>query len=87
VEIVTVGKPGDPALEALLAGAARVYLPHVAWASVWPERREGRSLPLTMDKSLLGGAPALYLCRNFTCQAPIVDPGAVVPALQQIGAR
>ena len=86
VEIVTVGKPGDPALEALLAGAARVYLPDVAWASVWPERRGGRSLPLTLDKSLVSGAPALYLCRNFTCQAPIVDPGAVVSALQQITA-
>jgi uncharacterized protein len=84
VEIVTVGQPGDPALEALLARAARVYLPHAAWASVWPERRGGRSLPLTLDKSLVSGAPALYLCRNFACQAPIVDPGSVVPALEAL---
>ena len=79
-----MGKPGDPALEGLLARAARVYLPHAAWASVWPERQGGRSLPLTLDNSLVSGAPALYLCRDSACQAPIVDPCAVVPALEAL---
>jgi uncharacterized protein YyaL (SSP411 family) len=85
VEIVAVGTPGDPALELLLAEAARVYVPdalHVAFA---PEStRKDRHLSLLRGKSLVQNAPALYICRNFACLAPITDPARVVPALQAL---
>jgi hypothetical protein len=29
-------------------------------------------------KGLVGGKPALYVCRNMTCEAPITDPAQVV---------
>ena len=39
---------------------------------------------LLRGKTLVHDAPALYLCRNFTCQAPITDPGEVLSALEAV---
>jgi uncharacterized protein YyaL (SSP411 family) len=83
-EIVTVGKPGDTKLRVLLARAACVYLPNAAWANAEPDQAEADQLPMTRGKLLVKGSPALYLCSNFACQAPIVEPDAVVPALQSV---
>jgi uncharacterized protein len=83
LEIVAVGKRGDPALRELLARASALYLPNAAWASAEPGP-DAEQLPLTRGKALVGGAPALYLCSNFSCQAPIVEPSAVGPALKQL---
>ncbi|MGW7264110.1 thioredoxin domain-containing protein [Streptomyces sp. NPDC054842] len=33
----------------------------------------GDELPLLADRPLLGGEPAAYVCRNFTCDAPTSD--------------
>jgi uncharacterized protein YyaL (SSP411 family) len=82
LEIVAVGKRGDPALRRLLEQASALYLPNAAWATAEPGRAE--QLPLTRGKALVGGAPALYLCSNFSCQAPIVEPSAVAPALERL---
>jgi uncharacterized protein len=87
LEIVAVGPPGDPRLEALLAEAANVYLPNAARAVVSPEAAAtAGSLPLVRGKVLVKGAPALYVCRNFTCLAPITTPSEVVRALAQASA-
>jgi len=82
VELVAVGEPGDEALEALLGEASKVYLPHAAWAVVAPgAARKDSTLSLLRGKTLVQNAPALYVCRNYVCTAPITDPDAVVPAL------
>jgi uncharacterized protein YyaL (SSP411 family) len=82
VELVAVGEPGDAALEALLAEAAKVYLPHAARVVVAPgaARKDG-TLALLRGKTLVQNAPALYVCRNYACLAPITDPAEVVAAL------
>jgi uncharacterized protein YyaL (SSP411 family) len=85
VELVVAGTPGDAALEALLARAARVYLPDAALAIAVPDStRKDRSLSLLRGKTPVHDAPALYICRNFTCLAPITDPVDVVPALEAV---
>jgi len=85
VELVVAGTPGDAALEALLGQAARVYLPDAALAIAVPEStRKDRSLSLLRGKTPVHDAPALYICRNFTCLAPITDPVEVVPALEAV---
>ena len=85
VELVAAGTPGDAALGALLEEAARVYLPDAALAIAVPEStRKDRSLSLLRGKTLVHDAPALYICRNFACLAPITDPADVVPALEAV---
>ncbi|WP_399888051.1 thioredoxin domain-containing protein [Streptomyces sp. BBFR51] len=37
--------------------------------------------PLLADRPLVGGAPAAYVCRNFTCDAPTTDPERLRAAL------
>jgi uncharacterized protein YyaL (SSP411 family) len=83
-EIVTAGKPGDTKLRVLLARAASVYLPHAAWANAEPDQADADQLPMTRGKTPVNGSPALYLCSNFVCQAPILDADDVVPALQSV---
>lgn len=37
--------------------------------------------PLLADRPLVDGAPAAYVCRNFTCDAPTTDPARLRAAL------
>ncbi|MFE4546420.1 thioredoxin domain-containing protein [Streptomyces sp. NPDC056785] len=38
-------------------------------------------LPLLVDRPLVDGEPAAYVCRDFTCDAPTTDPGRLRSAL------
>jgi hypothetical protein len=40
------------------------------------------SHPLLAGKTPVNGKAALYICKNFACQAPLTDPEAVPSALQ-----
>ncbi len=41
----------------------------------------GGVVPLLAGRGLVDGAPAAYVCRNFTCQLPVTDPAALRAAL------
>ncbi|NED76955.1 hypothetical protein G3I51_32495, partial [Streptomyces sp. SID9944] len=41
----------------------------------------GEEFPLLADRPLVGGAPAAYVCRDFTCDAPTTDPERLRAAL------
>ena len=41
------------------------------------------SEPLLRGKTLVHGAPAVYLCRNYACEAPITDPRLLKTALDR----
>ena len=43
------------------------------------------NLPLLQDKALVGGAPALYPCRDYTCRLPVTDPAEVPRVLSILG--
>ncbi len=80
VELAFVGATGDAALEALRAEAARPYLPNRITA--WKDPAAGESSrALLRGKTLQGGRPALYVCRNFACEAPVTEPASVSAAL------
>ena len=42
---------------------------------------DGEEFPLLADRPLVGGAPAAYVCRHFTCDAPTTDPAALARQL------
>jgi uncharacterized protein len=74
-ELVLAGE-GD-GLEALARELGRHYLPNRV-AAVASERAES---PLTRGKTAVDGKAALYVCRDYTCRAPITDPAEVASAL------
>jgi hypothetical protein len=85
-EIAVVGPPGDPRTGALHA-AALLAAPPGAVLAVGGGTEEtgdgtyGMDIPLLAGRGLVGGAPAAYVCRNFTCQAPVTDPAGLAAAL------
>ncbi|MBM4124334.1 MAG: DUF255 domain-containing protein [Nitrospira sp.] len=82
MELALIGTPGDPGYEALHAEVNRCYLPNRVLAHHDPKGPDTQH-PLLAGKSLADGKAALYICRNFACQTPIVAPEAVAEALRQ----
>jgi len=80
VELAFIGSPADPGYEALRAEVHRRYLPNRIIAHHDPQGPDPDH-PLTKGKSLVKGKAALYVCRNFACQAPITDPALIEAAL------
>jgi uncharacterized protein len=88
VELAFIGSPAEPGYEALRAGVNRLYLPNRIIAHHDPQGPD-QDHPLTKGKSLVKGKAALYICRNFSCQAPLTEPARIDAALaeQQRAAR
>ncbi len=82
VELAFVGASRSEALEQLQQEVARHYLPNRIQALLDPESSDGaEQLPLLRDKTPVNGNAALYICRDFACQAPITDPAEVAAQL------
>ena len=90
MELVFVGAPTDPDLAALRRAAAGCYLPNAIVAHHDPSTGESKRV-LLEGKGLVAGRAALYVCRDFTCEAPITDPAkagqAIGAALRGTGER
>lgn len=86
VELCVTGVAGTPERDAIERAVARAFLPNRVLAHVDAER-PNPGLPLTRDKGLVGGKPALYVCRNYACEAPITDPERIAGALARPEAR
>ncbi|GAA2242441.1 thioredoxin domain-containing protein [Streptomyces ruber] len=69
-EIAVVGPDGHPGTRALHRTALLGTAPGAVVAAGAPGSDE---LPLLADRPLVGGEPAAYVCRNFTCDAPTTD--------------
>ncbi|GGK05203.1 hypothetical protein GCM10010123_38820 [Pilimelia anulata] len=72
-EIAVAIPPGPPTAAAEeLAHAARQFAPAGAVTVVGVPDAPG--VPLLADRPLVRGGPTAYVCRNFTCAAPITTP-------------
>jgi uncharacterized protein YyaL (SSP411 family)/aryl-alcohol dehydrogenase-like predicted oxidoreductase len=83
IELAFVGQPNDPGLAALKQAAREFYLPNRLIATSDPTASPS-SYPLLAGKGLVDHRPALYLCRNYTCQHPLTDPYEVSEALGDV---
>ena len=81
-EIAIVGPDDDPRTADLLARpcsspARRGLRPRLRRGAA-----DGHAVPLLAGRPLVSGAPAAYVCRGFTCRAPVTTPGALREALR-----
>jgi uncharacterized protein YyaL (SSP411 family) len=78
-EVAVVGPgPGDSATQ----GLHRTALLGTAPGAVVAVGTAGSDeFPLLAGRPLVGGAPAAYVCRDFTCDAPTTDPERLRTAL------
>jgi uncharacterized protein len=72
-EIAVVGKTEDPQTRKLLNAIYRQYLPNKVIALLDPGDKGATKLPLLEGKTLVHGRPAVYVCQNYACKAPVTD--------------
>ncbi|MEW2621678.1 thioredoxin domain-containing protein [Streptomyces sp. NPDC048106] len=78
-EVAVVGPSlTDPATTTLHRAALLGTAPGAVVAVGTPDSEE---FPLLADRPLVSGAPAAYVCRDFTCDAPTTDPDRLRTAL------
>ena len=81
-EIAIIGPAGDPRT-AELHHMALLAAPPGAVLALGDGSAAGDAdgIPLLAGRGLAGGAPAAYVCRQFTCLAPVTTPEALRAAL------
>jgi uncharacterized protein YyaL (SSP411 family) len=78
-EVAVVGPADDDRTGQLHRSALMGTAPGAAVAVGDPASVPG--VPLLQDRPLVSGAPAAYVCRHFTCDAPTTDPAALAAAV------
>ncbi|MDE0145762.1 MAG: DUF255 domain-containing protein [Nitrospira sp.] len=81
LELAFIGSPSDKRHDRLLDAVARHFIPHRIIAHGNPDALESQQHPLLKGKGFVEGQAALYVCRNYACQAPITNPDEVAQAL------
>jgi uncharacterized protein YyaL (SSP411 family) len=80
LEIAVVGPRDDPRTRAL---HRRAMLGETGGAVVaLGDPADDPGVPLLAGRGLVDGAPAAYVCREFTCRAPVTDPDELRAALE-----
>jgi uncharacterized protein YyaL (SSP411 family) len=80
--IAIIGGPGDESARALLEVALGGYRPHQVIAC-GPGEATQTSVPLLEGRDLVDGRAAAYVCREFTCRAPVTDPEELKAELER----
>ncbi len=80
-EVAVVGPAGDAATSRLHRIALMATAPGAAVVVGEPGSTQ---VPLLADRPLQDARPTAYVCRHFTCEAPVTDPAALAVSL---GAR
>jgi hypothetical protein len=84
-EIVVVGDPREADTAAALASLRHSYLPNKVVACRPPGAKTSGLLdPLFAGKVATGNQPAVYVCENFACQAPVFGKEAAIVAWERL---
>jgi uncharacterized protein YyaL (SSP411 family) len=80
-EIAIVGPDDDPRTADLLRAALHLAPPGAVFALGSGAGAAERTIPLLAGRPLVSGAPTAYVCRGFTCLAPVTTLDALREAL------
>jgi uncharacterized protein len=79
-QVIVVGPRSDERTQRLWSAVNRRYRPTATTLIVEPGAAQDRlatRIPWIRAMNMMDGAPAAYVCRNFTCDAPTTDPDAI----------
>ena len=79
-EIAVVGRRDGADTRRLLEVVRRKFIPNKILALYDPDADSGPTLaaiPLLTNKGMIDGKAAAYVCRNFSCRAPVTDADAL----------
>jgi uncharacterized protein YyaL (SSP411 family) len=76
---VAVSGPAGPDRDALAAAARASTSPGAVVVVGEPDTP---GVPLLVDRPVVGGKPAAYVCRGFVCSAPVTDVSALGAAME-----
>ena len=79
VELAIVGDPAAADFRALTRAAAERYVPSLVLAG--GAERKSAEIPLLADRPATNGRATAYVCRNYTCDAPVTDAAALATRL------
>jgi uncharacterized protein YyaL (SSP411 family) len=79
-EIAIVGPADDPRTRDLVRTALHLAPPGAVFA-IGSGDGDGSVVPLLAGRGLVNAGPAAYVCREFTCEAPVTGTGALREAL------
>ena len=80
-EIAVVGPVEDPSTRALRDAVLDPFDPNAVFAfSTGAADPAAGRVPLLAGKDLVGGRPAVYVCENFACRAPVTRPEGFLAA-------
>jgi uncharacterized protein YyaL (SSP411 family) len=87
-EIVILGDPADPETTAILADLRKRYIPNYVLACrADASTADSDALrPLFEGKTASGPEPQVFICENFTCQAPLHGRDAIIAAWTKLAA-
>ena len=80
-EIAIIGDRDDPDTQALLREVHRRFLPNRVLVGSAKGNDGLAALPLLEGREMLNGRPTAYVCRNYVCQLPVTDAGALAGQL------
>jgi len=79
IEVAIIGEPGAPDFVALDRTVAECYVPSLVLAGGSPNNAAG--IALLADRTARDGRATAYVCRNYSCDAPVTDPVDLAPQL------
>jgi uncharacterized protein YyaL (SSP411 family) len=80
VEVALVGEAGQPGFDALARTVAAQYIPSLVLAGGIPSGSE--RIPLLAGRELRNGQATAFVCRQFTCEAPVTVPAELHAQLE-----
>ena len=81
-EIVVIGNRKDANIAELINRIHSIYLPNKTLQLAGPDESLEKISPLLRGKTQLDGKPAVYVCQNFTCSAPVTTWDELKPLLE-----
>jgi hypothetical protein len=86
-ELVLIGGGDEPANHKAIATLQQSYLPNAVIAFRPADEQSALLDPLFAGRTAHGGEPTLYVCENFSCQAPVSGLEAVQATLRDLTSR